>query len=311
MSAPLALTGAAQQVVSRLMTVCAYCQQDRQPTREHVIPAFIYAFQKELEEGIIGWNEVAQRMVGGEGKVKDVCAECNNVVLGQLDTYGKQLLTESGLLVQNYTKTTLSLKYNYSLLLRWLMKISFNSSRMDGVHAPIFSEHIQFMRGLASPPPRHRVAAVLYLARPELLGKSRIASEPFVTIAQGSNLLNPFLVRISYGAQPGENEYLLRLNIFGPAVFYLLFFHDHVLPGHAAAAIRRLLKHIPTGIELGPRRQLVEVSVGEKSWLDLYEPQVARTIALRGLRGQFPHRSIRFSHQPSGAAETLLKGCSE
>lgn len=262
------------------MTICAYCQRDRQPTREHVIPAFLYAFQRQLEDGIIGWNEVAQRMVGGEGKVKDVCAYCNNTVLGELDAYGKQLLADSGLLVQNYTKTTLSLKYNYALLLRWLLKISFNSSRTDGVHAPILSQHVQFIRGLAPPPPRHRVATILYLASPELLGRSRIDAEPFVKVAQGSNLLNPFLVRISYGIQPMENQYLLRLNIFGPAVFYLMLFHEHVLPGHAAVAIRRLLKQIPTGVELCTRRKLVEVGAGEQSWLDLYGPQVARTMAL-------------------------------
>ncbi|OIR07839.1 hypothetical protein GALL_101210 [mine drainage metagenome] len=262
------------------MSVCAYCRQDRPLTREHVIPAFMYNFQKQLEQSVIGWNEVAQRMVGGEGKVKDVCADCNNRVLGELDAYGKQMLINSGLLVQNYTKRELTLQYDYSLLLRWLLKVSFNSSRTDDAHSHLFERYVPFMRGLEPSPSRNQVAALLYLARPETLGASRIADEPFVRIANGSSLLNPFLVRICYGAIPGEHRYVLRINVFGPAVFFLMMFENTILPGHAASAIRRLTKLTPGSVELIPNRKVVEVRAGEKSWLDLYEDQVARVHAL-------------------------------
>lgn len=92
-------------------------------------------------------------MVAGEAKVKDVCGTCNNGPLAQLDSYGKSLLFDCGLLVSNYTKTNLSLSYDFPLLLRWLLKISFNSARTDGVHAPAFEEHIPFILGLAQAPP--------------------------------------------------------------------------------------------------------------------------------------------------------------
>ena len=262
------------------MSVCAYCRQDRFLTREHVIPAFIYDFQKKMEQSVIGWNEVAQRMVGGEGKVKDVCADCNNRVLGELDAYGKQMLTNSGLLVQNYTKRDLTLQYDYSLLLRWLLKVSFNSSRTDGAHSPLFEKYVPFMRGLELSPSRNQVAVLLYLARPETLGASRIAAEPFVRIANGSSLLNPFLVRICYGTILGEHRYVLRSNIFGPAAFHLMMFEDNVLPGHAATAIRHLTKLTPGAVELSPKRKLVQVQAGQKSWLDLYENQIVRARAL-------------------------------
>src|SRR6266702_179908 len=156
------------------MTRCAYCQEKRPLTREHIIPAFICNFQKQLEGSVIGWNEVAQCMVGGEGKIKDVCEDCNNRVLSELDSYGKRLLTDSGLFVQNYTKQELTLQYDYSLLLRWLLKISFNSSRTDGVHSHLFERFIPFIRGLASPPSRFQVAPLVYLARPEFVGLSQI-----------------------------------------------------------------------------------------------------------------------------------------
>lgn len=264
------------------MTVCAYCQQDRPLTREHIIPAFMYDFQRQLERSVTGWNEVAQRMVGGEGKVKDVCADCNNRVLGELDAYGKQMLKDAGLLVQNYTKRKLTLTYDYSLLLRWLLKLSFNSSRTDGAHSPIFERFVPFMRGLEPFPSRSKVCVLLYLARPETLGASMIAEEPFLQITNGSTLLNPFLVRIGYGGIPNEYRYVLRLNIFGPAIFHLMMFEECIQPGHAASAIRRLLKTAPSAVELSPKRKVVNVQAGDKSWLDLYEHQVARVHALRG-----------------------------
>jgi len=33
--------------------ICAYCKEDAPSTREHVIPAFIYRFQKELEANVL------------------------------------------------------------------------------------------------------------------------------------------------------------------------------------------------------------------------------------------------------------------
>lgn len=240
----------------------------------------MYSFQKSEGEGIIGWNEVIEKMIGGEAKVKDVCAACNNGVLSDLDAYGKQLLVNSRILIQNFVKRSVSVRYEYSTLLRWLLKISYNSSRTDGAHAYLFDEHVPFILGSKTLPPRSRIALVAYLAAPELLDKSRITAEPFVKVAKGSNVLNPFLVRISYGLRRGE-PYTLRVNIFGPIVFYLLMFDTDTKPGHAASATRKLLKMTPGAQELSPTRLLVELNAGPQTWLDLYEPQIHRTMALR------------------------------
>lgn len=258
------------------MPTCAYCKQDRPATREHVIPAFMYALQKQAGGSIIGWNEVIEKLVGGEAKVKDVCADCNNRVLGELDAYGKNLLSESGLLVHNYMKRTLTLQYDYALLLRWLLKISFNSSRTDGAHSHLFEEHIPFILGAADLPQRYRVTIAAYLASAVALDQSQVNVEPFRTSARGCSTLNPFLVRICYGFDPGCDFYTLRINIFGPVVFYMLIFNEGTLPGHAASAVRRFLKLTPGAIEMTPTRRLMQLQAGAKTWLDLYAHQVQR-----------------------------------
>ncbi|UHQ19591.1 hypothetical protein LVB87_15600 [Lysobacter sp. KIS68-7] len=256
------------------MTICAYCGQDQKTTREHVIPAFLYAFQKQLEQSVVGWNEVANKMVDGEVTIKDVCAECNNGVLGQLDAYGKQVLTESGLLVHNYERVLLPLRYNYSLLLRWLLKMSFNSSRMGGAHASRFYEHIPFILGHAPHPPRYKVAVVAYLAAPELISKIPEPPQAFLTISGTSGVVNPFFVRLGYGLP--RDRLIHRPITLGAAIFHVLLFNDDVLPGHAAVEIRSLTKAMPGAIELDPKRGLVEIRAGTQTWLDLHVPQATR-----------------------------------
>lgn len=260
------------------MTICAYCKQDRPPTREHIIPAFLYNFQRQLDEGAtIGWNEAAQRMVGGEAKVRDVCAECNNGYLSTLDAYAKEMLSKAGLLVPNFTQSQVTITYDYPVLLRWLLKVSFNSTRQDRVHSPLFEPHVPFIMGDADLPPRHRVACLLGLAAPARIEDTdHVDRETFLKRSNGHRLFNPFLVRISYGGVRGEGRYILRLVILGAAVFYLLMFNDDTLPGHAATAIRAFIKTVPGSVELTSKLRLVEVPTGQKTWLDLYEDQVKR-----------------------------------
>lgn len=264
------------------MPYCAYCNQEGSLTREHVIPAFLYALQKSFEEGVVGWNEVAKKMVRGESKIKDVCAACNNGVLSNLDSYGKQVLGDAGLLVQNYLASSLILKYEYAQLLRWSLKMSFNSSRADRVHSHVFQDFIPFILGAAKPPPRYRVALLAYLAGPIMLDPKKGINQPFWIAARGASTLNPFLVRIAYGIVPGDDSFVLRVNVIGPLVLLMPIFEPDVLPGHAAASIRRLQKLHPGAVELTGKRRLVELHAGSKSWLDMYSDQLTRVQRLTG-----------------------------
>ena len=265
------------------MKNCAYCKRESSLTREHVIPAFICSFQKEIEQNSVGWNEVIEQMVGGELKVKDVCSDCNNRILAELDAYAKTFFKNSGLLVKNYKKEKISLHIDYDLLLRWLLKVSFNSSRTDGAHAPIFEPYVDYILGRESTPPRNKVALVAYLAAPEHLGNSRIKEAAFIDLSEGYKKLNPFFSRICYGAVAGAEGYTLRINIFGPLVFYILIFDQGIKPGHASASIRHFLKLTPSSIEVAKNRKTIELKLGEQTWLDLYEPQIFRHKLINGI----------------------------
>jgi hypothetical protein len=262
------------------MTICAYCKQDRTATREHIVPAFLYEYQKTLDASIVGWNEAAGKMVPGEFKVKDVCDDCNSRTLSQLDDYAKALLKNVGILTPNYTRSTLTLSYDYDLLVRWLLKVSFNSSRTDGAHRHLFEDLVPYMLGNEARPRRGRVTVAAYLAGAERIDSAKRAAVPYLKDVDTEQPFNPFLVRICYGAVERGRPYMLRLNVFGPLVFFMLLFDEGILPGHASAEIRRFLKKFAGAVELTAQHKRVELRAGETTWADLYAAQVARVKAL-------------------------------
>ncbi|MFM0302683.1 hypothetical protein PQQ99_21415 [Paraburkholderia sediminicola] len=243
-------------------------------TREHVIPAFLYDFQKQQQGGVLGWSEPAEKMVGGELKVKDVCGVCNNEILGKLDSYGKSLLTGHGLLVTNFKKEHIDLQYDYDMLTRWLLKISFNSSRTDNVHSPLFEKFIPYMLGTGSRPSRGQLSVICFLARAAEVPVDLRDKPLYVELAGSSGKFNPFIVRIAWA--PSSGNYTVRIVILGALVFFMLMFPESVLPGHAASDIRKFLKSQRNTVELTPARRLVNVRQSVDSWLDLYQAQLIR-----------------------------------
>ncbi|WP_439892455.1 hypothetical protein ACS7SF_08135 [Ralstonia sp. 25C] len=173
-----------------------------------------------MSPSILGWNERAEKMISGEAKIRDVCDVCNSGVLSELDSYGREVLVASKVLVRNYTKLNLALRYEYDRLVRWLLKLSFNSSRVDQAHSYLFEPFIPFILGEAASPVRSKIAVLAYLAEPVILSDEQLHRAPYIDITAGSVRLNPFLVRICYGAVSGAKGYVLRLNVFGPLVFF-------------------------------------------------------------------------------------------
>lgn len=264
------------------MPVCAYCKKEGKLTREHVIPSFLYELQKSSGRPFVGWNEVVEKMVGGEAKVKDVCANCNNVILSELDAYGKQMLDKAGLMVHNYLGRSLILNYDYTQLLRWSLKLAFNSSRTDGAHRHLFEDFVAFILSGEELPPRNRVALLAYLAGPIKLDEEQESHRQFLEATPGAKTLNPLLVRICYGSLVGDDSFVLRTNILGPLVLLMPIFKPDVLPGHAAASIRRIQKAHPGTVELSVKRRQVALHAGSGTWLDMYTDQVRRVQRLRG-----------------------------
>ncbi|MCD6076076.1 MAG: hypothetical protein K0R89_14 [Ramlibacter sp.] len=143
---------------------CSYCGEAGRATREHVVPAFLLAHQKSIGARPEGWNDAARKVVQGDAVIRDVCAECNNGTLSRLDEYGKTLLTSAGVLTSNFVRRRVEFSYDYDLLLRWVLKIVYNSARASHSADDLYRAYLPYILESDSRPAS--VALGVYLAAP-------------------------------------------------------------------------------------------------------------------------------------------------
>lgn len=107
------------------MKLCAYCNKEGKLTKEHIWPKCLLNRMPELEAKYV---DSIKKFVPSELVISDVCAECNNKKLSLLDSYLCQLYD---VYFKFYveTKQEFTFEYNYDLLIRSLLKITYNSSR--------------------------------------------------------------------------------------------------------------------------------------------------------------------------------------
>lgn len=256
------------------MPTCAYCKCETPLTREHIIPAFIYRLGQS-ENGFTGWNLSAEKMLKSEQVIKDVCTTCNSGPLSELDEYAKNFLGGAGLLKDNFSDTELVLHYDYPRLLRWLLKVSFNSARAHGSHGPLFDRFCTFIREGEPSPDQHQVSLVV-----QLLCPTRVSATERATMASSIRVgpdgrLNPFLFRNGWAPEFDEaGLYRLRTIVIGPAIFYLVLFSEGVNGREASRAIRKLLRQHLSAKEISPRYRAAVIPASKQTWLEFYAPQV-------------------------------------
>lgn len=108
------------------MRTCAYCEKELPLTKEHIWSDCLI----EKYENLRTYSKRENMFYTGDPTIKDVCAHCNNVVLSKLDSY---LCGLYDLLFHRILKPGegTRIEYDYDLLLRSLLKISYNSSRAN------------------------------------------------------------------------------------------------------------------------------------------------------------------------------------
>ena len=104
---------------------CAYCQKEAKLTREHIWPNCLISRMPELQVNYLGKKHV---LMARDLVIADVCADCNNKRLSVLDAYFCSLYDQY---FKDFKEdlTPFTLTYDYDLLLRSLLKITYNSSR--------------------------------------------------------------------------------------------------------------------------------------------------------------------------------------
>jgi hypothetical protein len=105
---------------------CAYCGSSGPFTRDHVFSKFLY---RDYPDHKFGYRPQANRYLTHEAVVRDVCQVCNNGPLSQLDNYGRAFVEMNRCNRQFRTRAEIVLRYEYEVLMRWLLKVSYNGIR--------------------------------------------------------------------------------------------------------------------------------------------------------------------------------------
>ncbi|EHK2856209.1 hypothetical protein J7X11_004706 [Vibrio parahaemolyticus] len=208
------------------MAICIYCSQNKTLTREHIMPAFVYAYQDSISNSkSIGWREKAQKVLQGEAVIKDVCDHCNNVVLGTLDAHAKSALEKAGAFTPNFNKSTVDFEYDFNQYARWLLKVAFNSSRASGKHLGVFDQY----KDLILDKNKNYSSFIITggLLKPYKLTKQQKIDHGQSLFADSSGYVNPFFSRVSW-AQNLPNDISVKQIVIGALVFHVVSFSPNM-----------------------------------------------------------------------------------
>ena len=104
---------------------CAFCGQEGKLTREHVWPS---CFLDRVGRGSAHYSPKRGKVHSADYIVRDVCSECNNVHLAELNKYFCDLY-DRHLSIPLGAHEAVTLDYVYDLLCRVLLKIAYNTAR--------------------------------------------------------------------------------------------------------------------------------------------------------------------------------------
>lgn len=185
------------------MPYCAYCDKQSQATREHVIPDW---YNRTPGEGSLFSARAPFAHVSGDLVVKDVCSNCNNVILSALDGYGKELY-ERYFTSPVYAGEEVLFLYDGDKLIRWLLKLSYNSARAQNADIRVLREYRTMMLGLE--PISDRVCVWASLVTPTMIDASG-NSRPAARHENADDSLDePLWFRISQFRLPAFRAYTL------------------------------------------------------------------------------------------------------
>ena len=262
------------------MAACAYCGKlARNLTREHLLSASLHRNLRQQQSQVFGSDQIyyiarCERVIDAEPTVRDVCSDCNNGPLSILDSYICELWDLHFRRIVEPDELVL-FSYDYDLLTRWLLKVSYNSARVhasDTVHLDTCRSYI--LEGGAVP---DHVRVHLQLISPSPL----IGSEIQIAAKIGYPLdrLEPSQIRIGHLGYPTPNGYgrLIRTVYLQSYLFLIHLFPTTVPEEQRLDDLNSFRINMPHAQMLSRERHTLEVvckgiDVRETAFMDARLP---------------------------------------
>jgi hypothetical protein len=201
-------------------STCAYCKQPAVMTREHIWPKSLhkrlYAANSQAVNAF--WLARLQKEIPSEPQIRDVCSQCNNVILSELDEYICRLFDSTLINIPSrYEKV--EFKYEYHLLKRWLLKMSFNSARGNNSgDVPVFEAVLPYILGKDNSLGKS-IQLFLQLSYPEEIPVDELSAQGK---AKGLKVFEPTMNRVGHAFfRAPEGDKLLRVIHLRSFIFYL------------------------------------------------------------------------------------------
>lgn len=239
------------------MKQCAYCGKVGSLTREHIWPKGIIQRMPELEARYL---DSIEKFVQSELIISDVCADCNNKKLSVLDGYLCQLYdTYFGTFIEG--EEEIVFKYDYELLLRSLLKITYNSSRTKSRDNNYFSSFREFI--LNGGKSYENIIIKLDFVRPYILDGEKIypKSARCGTIETNCNA-----------------DYLaLRVVSINSYYFYIIIYKNEILDDAHINEYKEVFNRIP-GIIIHPYKDTITIkSVSDRDTHNIHIDFIEKT----------------------------------
>ena len=240
-------------------------------TREHIIPkSIINLFQSANQtDGMQFIPKSGGKYIDGESTIKDVCATCNNEILGRLDEYASTKFAPQCIELMEEGQTR-RLEYDYALLARWLLKIAFNSSRVSNSDTELLKPYREFIKGNSKLPKRLTIFATA-IKPYHLSQEHQVQFEEKYGFRE--TVLYPQLFRISQILIPGQigtpavtRSFSLR------SIMIVLLLGTKKMPEYQfKSLIRDFLVYYPEAKRVNPFGNSVTVTTGMRNAWDVFQ----------------------------------------
>lgn len=219
-------------------------------SREHLLPRAIDdLISHEHNGGHYFLEKSPSKFLQAAPAIRDVCCDCNNGVLSQLDAYAFGLFRDHcGTCLRKGDKVRIS--YDWELLSRWLLKVHYNSARIHNREVEIIRPYRDYILGQGPVPKRLSLYAfAVYTYVPSMDERLRM-----IACDTGIDSFEPDMLRISIARfnTSFRGSKVARLVVYKSIAFVFLlasrkcaaidfnhFEHDFISVGLNASLLRR------------------------------------------------------------------------
>jgi hypothetical protein len=238
------------------MKSCSYCASFEKLTKEHIWPKSLIKRNPDF----LTYNKTTNSFYKGEAVIKDVCAECNNDILSRLDDY-LATLYDSHFANIVTAGSEAELAYDYNMLLRVLLKISFNSARSSGSEKSV-KLHQKFITYILKGTHRSDVMLRLQIVTD---------STEFSLDGELRKTVKPEVLRCADIGYDGvlANRFMIRLIAINSFWFYLIIPHKKEKPHKLKEFMEGFIAwRLQPGVLIPPDSSRLDISANKTTWFD-------------------------------------------